>query len=158
MAKLSDIIEKFIKSMLADEEAIELQRNDMAQYFGCAPSQINYVLTTRFSLERGYVIESRKGSGGYIRIIRLNPDADDYMSCLLSGGLPADMSWHKAKNIIEGLLTNEVIEEETSHIMMAAVSDKALSGIQGKDTVRAGIIREMLLALIGKGGKENEMQ
>ena len=70
--RLSDTIESFIKTMLTQEEPeVELKRNELAEYFGCAPSQINYVLATRFTIDDGYVIESRRGGGGYIRIVRV---------------------------------------------------------------------------------------
>ena len=65
--RLSDSIERFIKTLLEQEETeIELKRNELAEYFGCAPSQINYVLATRFTPDHGYVIESQRGGGGYI--------------------------------------------------------------------------------------------
>ena len=66
MSAISDSIEKFILTLLGEDDAIELQRNELAHYFSCAPSQINYVLATRFNLGRGYAIESRRGGGGYI--------------------------------------------------------------------------------------------
>ena len=84
MARLSDMIEEFIKALLEESNGqLELQRNELADYFECAPSQINYVLATRFSLDRGYYIESRRGGGGYIRIIRLDMDNNDYIMYLL---------------------------------------------------------------------------
>ena len=70
--RLSDSIESFIKTLITQEEPeVELKRNELAEYFGCAPSQINYVLATRFSPDHGYIIESRRGGGGYIRIVRV---------------------------------------------------------------------------------------
>ena len=71
MAQLSDSIEQFIKELMCEEAHIELRRNELAQHFGCAPSQINYVLATRFSVDHGYIIESRRGGGGYVRIVRM---------------------------------------------------------------------------------------
>ena len=71
MAQLSDAIEKFIKDLMEEGAQVEVKRNELAQHFGCAPSQINYVLATRFTPDHGYVIESRRGGGGYIRIVRL---------------------------------------------------------------------------------------
>ncbi len=65
LAQLSDVIEQFIKDMLDEGAQIELKRNELAEHFGCAPSQINYVLATRFTLNHGYIIESRRGGGGY---------------------------------------------------------------------------------------------
>ena len=71
MAILSDSIEQFIKSLLEEyDEMIELQRNELANYFSCAPSQINYVLATRFSPEKGYYVESKRGGGGHIKLVR----------------------------------------------------------------------------------------
>lgn len=71
MAKMSDLIEMFIKELLEDNSSdmIEIQRNELASYFKCAPSQINYVLTTRFSMDKGYLIESQRGGGGSIKIV-----------------------------------------------------------------------------------------
>ena len=70
--RLSDTIEQFIKTMLVEEtQEIELKRNELAEYFNCAPSQINYVLSTRFTPDHGYIIESRRGGGGCIRIFRM---------------------------------------------------------------------------------------
>ena len=71
MAQLSDTIEQFIKDLMSGDVQVELRRNELAQHFGCAPSQINYVLATRFSVDHGYVIESRRGGGGYVRIVRM---------------------------------------------------------------------------------------
>ena len=82
--RLSDAIEKFIKAMLTqDEQEIELKRNELAQYFNCAPSQINYVLATRFTPDHGYIIESRRGGGGYIRIFRMEHDTSQQLIYLL---------------------------------------------------------------------------
>ena len=76
MAQLSDSIEQFIKELMCEEAHIELRRNELAQHFGCAPSQINYVLATRFSVDHGYIIESRRGGGGYVRIVRTHQRAE----------------------------------------------------------------------------------
>ena len=70
--KISDSIENFIREMFEENTSIELRRNELAQYFNCVPSQINYVISTRFTTERGYVVESRRGGGGHIKITRLN--------------------------------------------------------------------------------------
>ena len=78
--KLSNLIEEFIKEMMSEENgAIELKRNELASRFGCVPSQINYVISTRFSPERGYIVESRRGGGGYIKITRVAPKAGNMM-------------------------------------------------------------------------------
>ena len=77
--RLSDAIEQFIKTMLTQEAPeVELKRNELAEYFNCAPSQINYVLATRFTPDHGYIIESRRGGGGYIRIFRMAQDTSEH--------------------------------------------------------------------------------
>ena len=84
MAVLSDNIEQFIKSLLNEyDEMVELQRNELASYFSCAPSQINYVLATRFSPEKGYYIESKRGGGGYIKLTRVDANKQAYISAVL---------------------------------------------------------------------------
>ena len=69
--KISDNIENFIRELFGAENSIELRRNELASYFNCVPSQINYVIQTRFTTERGYIVESRRGGGGHIRITRV---------------------------------------------------------------------------------------
>ena len=79
MAQLSDSIEQFIKELMDEGSQIEVRRNELAQHFGCAPSQINYVLATRFSVDHGYIIESRRGGGGYVRIVRMRERVQEYL-------------------------------------------------------------------------------
>ena len=72
MANISDLIESFLIDLFGDESSIYISRNELAQYFNCAPSQINYVLSTRFTLDKGFAIESRRGGGGYVTLVRLS--------------------------------------------------------------------------------------
>lgn len=98
MAILSDSIEQFIKSLLEEyDEMIELQRNELANYFSCAPSQINYVLATRFSPEKGYYVESKRGGGGYIKLVRIDTDQHTYISSLLNRELAKVRSGKKGR-------------------------------------------------------------
>ena len=153
MAALSDNIEQFLKSLLDEyDEIIEIQRNELADYFSCAPSQINYVLATRFSPERGYLIESRRGGGGYIKLVKINPDKSEHILSLISDKLKSgSISRKDAEELICGLKETEIIEDRQAKIMMAAVSEKAIhipSSI--KDNVRASILKEMLLSILGE--------
>lgn len=153
MAVLSDNIEKFIKSMMDDYHGmIELQRNELADYFSCAPSQINYVLATRFSPEKGYIIESRRGGGGYIRVVRLKlDDWHDRLLALIREKLgKGSISQRDAETLISGLLDTEIIDKTQARMLRAAVSEKALQVPVTKDRLRASILKEMLLALLAE--------
>jgi len=150
LARLSDIIEEFIKSLLQESEGqLELQRNELADYFECAPSQINYVLATRFTLNHGYYIESRRGGGGYIRIVRLDLDRNDYLHYLLTEGIGNKISEQKAVQIIDRMAEREYIANKTAYLLKAAVSDKAI-GIPSnlKDNIRANILKSMITAIL----------
>ena len=80
---ISDIIEEFIMNSLDDGQFIELSRNDLAKFFSCVPSQINYVLNTRFTVNRGFVVESQRGGGGYIKVVRVQDNADNFFHEIL---------------------------------------------------------------------------
>ena len=149
MAKMSDLIEVFIKELLEENatEPVEIQRNELAGYFKCAPSQINYVLTTRFSMDKGYRIESQRGGGGSIKIIRMNLSSDDFYSALLQE-IGEGITVLKAGQMIDLLLERELISERESRLMKAAVSDRAIAGpVNIKNEVRAGILKNMILAV-----------
>ncbi len=149
MAKMSDLIEVFIKELLEESETepVEIQRNELAGYFKCAPSQINYVLTTRFSMDKGYRIESQRGGGGSIKIIKMNLSPDDFYSAMLQETGEA-ITMLKAGQMIDLMKERELITERESSLMKAAVSDRAISGpVNIKNEIRAGILKNMILAV-----------
>ncbi|AEE95651.1 CtsR family transcriptional regulator [Mahella australiensis] len=151
MVRLSDVIEAFIKDMLntSQDGVLELQRNELAARFRCAPSQINYVLSTRFTIERGYYIESRRGGGGCIRIMRMNVEKDDYILYLLFNAVGDSLSQACADNIIDQLSENGDINDRIAALMRSAVSDKAIEAPSAdRDKIRAGIMKSMLVALL----------
>src|SRR5690554_6664865 len=123
MANLSDIIEDFIKKMFDEmpEGILEIQRNEMANRFQCTPSQINYVLTTRFTLERGYFVESRRGGGGYIRIKKLKIREDEFSKDIFEA-IGESISGSEAKAIIERLWEEEIITEREMKILCAVIN------------------------------------
>ncbi|NLU35984.1 MAG: CtsR family transcriptional regulator [Clostridiales bacterium] len=156
MARLSDVIEEFIKSLLKESEGqLELQRNELADFFECAPSQINYVLATRFTLNHGYYIESRRGGGGYIRIVRLDVDRNDYLHYLLTEGIGNRISEQKAMQIIDRMKEQEYISEKAAYLLKAAISDKAI-GIPAnlKDNIRANILKSLITAIMAYDSKK----
>lgn len=152
MSVLSDTIENFIKSLMGEYEGrIELQRNELAQHFNCAPSQINYVLATRFTPDRGYIIESRRGGGGYIRVVRLNVDESDELLQLVTERIGDAISERDAMDVISRLVENDAVTEKEGALMGAAVSDKAL-GVPAviKDHLRASIMKQLILTLLSQ--------
>jgi transcriptional regulator of stress and heat shock response len=149
MSMLSDNIESFIKSLFEDMHQIDVRRNELAEYFRCAPSQINYVLATRFSADKGYYIESRRGGGGYIRIMRMDIDEGDYLLHLATKGIGIEISEIDARRIIECLLEKEIVEQREARLLGAAVSSRAIAApMPIKDHLRAGILKQMIYALM----------
>lgn len=147
--RLSDSIEQFIKTMLAqDEQEVELKRNELAEYFGCAPSQINYVLATRFTPDHGYIIESRRGGGGYIRIFRMQQDSREQILYMLNERIGDSIDALSASHLIAQLQEREFISPKEAALMNAAISSQALSlplSAEMKNALRAKILKSMLL-------------
>lgn len=146
--KLSNIIEEFIKEMLAEDREIELQRNELATRFNCVPSQINYVISTRFSPERGYSVESRRGGGGYIRITRTAPENENFILHIV-GAVGNNISAANSNAIIKELYAAGLITQKEAKIIMAALSDSSLI-IQRpeRDIVRAKMLKNILVNLV----------
>ena len=146
MAQLSDNIERFIKELMREDAHIELRRNELAQHFGCAPSQINYVLATRFSVDHGYIIESRRGGGGYVRILRMQSRGEpDFLEALLNR-VGNSVDEETASAIISNLSERKMITAGEAGLMRAAISRNALAlPISAKDVLRAAVFRNMLV-------------
>ena len=148
--KMSDTIENFIRELFEDEQSIELKRNELASYFNCVPSQINYVISTRFTTERGYIVESRRGGGGHIRITRVAMEKNDTIRHVINSiGPSIDVMTVEA--IINTLFVNEAINADQAKLIMAACSNNALSPIADgylKNRVRATIFKNMLIMFI----------
>lgn len=147
--RLSDSIEQFIKTMLTQEEPeVELKRNELAEYFGCAPSQINYVLATRFTPDHGYLIESRRGGGGYIRIFRMQQDTREQLLYLLNERIGDSIDLLSATHLIQQLYEREIVTQDEANLMNAAISQQALSlpiTPEMKNALRAKILHAMLM-------------
>jgi transcriptional regulator CtsR len=151
MPGMSNLIERFIKEMLEETEdgMIEIGRNELAEQFGCAPSQINYVLTTRFTPYKGYYIESRRGGGGYIKIIKVGIEEDEDMEELLVNTIGSSITKNKAYHIIEGLMEEKIITSREGDVMKASIEDVALARVtSGRNYLRADILKNMLLVLM----------
>ena len=152
--RLSDTIERFIKAMLEeDAQEIELKRNELAEYFGCAPSQINYVLSTRFTPEHGYIIESRRGGGGCIRIFRMQQSTADQLLYMMNERIGDAIDQLSANHLIQQLLERGLVTRSEAALMLSAISSQALSlpvTSNMKDAFRAKILKSMLLEVARK--------
>lgn len=148
--KLSNLIEEFIKEMMdAKDGAIELQRNELAVRFNCVPSQINYVISTRFSPERGYIVESRRGGGGYIKITRVScGDTESYIKKVLS--LVGDyISQTDASAIIQNLYELDILTQREGKIIVAALRDNAIPiNPPQRDFIRAKLLKNILVNIL----------
>ncbi len=151
MSRISDMIEKFINELIESSKgSIEIQRNELANYFSCAPSQINYVLTTRFTTDRGYSIQSKRGGGGCIKITRVIIDGDEFLEQILSAGIGSNISKAKAYEMLEILLVKELLDKRSRDIIKAAIDDSTLSmiPIEFRDFVRAQIMKAAIIAAL----------
>ncbi len=145
---LSDLIEKYIKDLLDqnEEDVVDIQRNVLAGELGCAPSQINYVLGTRFPPERGYIVESRRGGGGFIRIIRLPISTKDRVLQMLTvNALSEDAAMHR----VDWLEENGWLTSREAALMRAAMLRSVLKvGLPERDQLRAALFRAMLSTVL----------
>ena len=153
---MSNEIAKLILDMLSDDGETEIQRNEMAQHLGCVPSQINYVISSRFTPEQGYIVESRRGGGGYIKITRAKYDSK---SVLFKQSVELAMLMHVVNSIgdsideasckahIYNLNYQNILSPEISKLMLAATGERCLREVPAdlRDKVRASLFKQMLL-------------
>ena len=143
---VSDIIERFLLDTLGDELSVNFNRNELAAYFSVAPSQINYVLSTRFTPERGYITESRRGGGGSITLIRVSENVDDVLLRYIDETLSDGIEYGKACQILERLTVDGVYTKSEAQFIKAAISDKALiAPTVAKSRLRGAILKNVLL-------------
>lgn len=153
MAGLSNEIERMIHDLLkeAEDGILEIGRNDLAQRFGCAPSQINYVLTTRFTPYKGYTIESRRGGAGYIRIVKVSMDTKETLTDIIQNTIGDQITKDRALHIIKKLMRDRIATEKEGLLMVQAMEDASLSRVkEDRNAVRADILRNMLMVYFRK--------
>lgn len=147
MARLSDLIEAFIKELLEESgDMVQIQRNELANHFSCAPSQINYVLTTRFTTDRGYIIESRRGGGGCIIIKQIPYDEDELIN-ILQEKIGNSITYNGAAAIIDGLLESKFITKREAGLMKLATNDRTLNYTEEKNKLRADMLKAMVMII-----------
>lgn len=145
--RMSDIIEEFIKELFDEEDSIEIQRNELAEQFKCVPSQINYVIATRFKPSQGYYVESRRGGGGHITIKKVNNTKSDYIMHIINN-IGSEITSNEVDILISDFLTYDILEAKEAKLLKVATSDNVLQlDKDTKDKVRARIFKNMLLNL-----------
>ena len=147
----SDLIAKFILNAIdgsADGFA-ELQRGALAEMFSCVPSQINYVISTRFSPERGYMVESRRGGGGYIRITRVRQQPRDLVMHTVNA-VGEQLDVRTASAFVANIYEAGLVDQKTGRLILAAIGDQALRPVaaEERDKVRASIFKQMLVTML----------
>ena len=145
---ISDLIARFLQESLdeAEDGVLEIQRSDLAQRFNCVPSQINYVMSTRFSPERGYIVESRRGGNGYIRITRVQVDRQTLMMHVINSlGDAVDLP--SARAILSNLVQSGALDAAIGQALLTAIGDKSLASIprENRDQLRADILKNVLI-------------
>ncbi|EHK2412214.1 CtsR family transcriptional regulator [Listeria monocytogenes] len=149
MKNISDIIEAYLKQVLESSEAVEIKRSEIADKFECVPSQINYVINTRFTMERGYIVESKRGGGGYIRIIKVKMnDKLQLLEAIISMVHDKKVSQSFSEDVILRLLEEEVITKKEARLMVAALDREVLIlPLPDRDILRSRVLEAMLVAL-----------
>ncbi len=145
---VSDIIEEFIMSSLDTDDFIELSRNDLAKFFSCVPSQINYVLNTRFTINRGFLVESQRGGSGYIKVTRVQDNNDNFLNNALR--LTTEpLTFTEANHLLEQMESRALLTERESELLKATISSKALNNpINIDNKLRSSILNRVIIELI----------
>ncbi|KYP79716.1 CtsR family transcriptional regulator [Ferroacidibacillus organovorans] len=158
MKSTADQIEAYLFKRIEDSEngMIDLQRNELAQLFSCVPSQINYVIATRFTLERGYVIESKRGGGGYIRIRRVTDEAHSELDPIMRA-IGSQISQREAEGIVWRMESDGILTAREAKMMRAVLSrDVIHMPLPARDELRARLFVAMLVAVLTHDGEEME--
>lgn len=151
MIRISDTIEQFIKEMISDtkKNMVEIQRNELANHFCCAPSQINYVLTTRFTTEKGYYIESKRGGGGCIKIYKVEYVENKPLVDIILDKIGENITYDGGVKIIDALMEAEIVTCRESNILKSVINDRTLASItNNRNKVRAEILKSSFIAIM----------
>ena len=143
--RITDLIEEFIKDLFDGSDYIEIQRNELANHFHCVPSQINYVISTRFKPSQGYYVESKRGGGGNIKIRKVNTTKSDYIMHIINN-IGKTLTSNDVDILISDFLTYKIVSKSEAKLLKVATSDNVLKlDASIRDEVRARIFKNMLL-------------
>ena len=142
---MSDLIENYLKNVLHKNETVEIRRSEIADRFNCVPSQINYVINTRFTIQQGYVVESKRGGGGYIRIMKVNlVDEMDILNAL-SDLVPEELSAREGNHLLQNLYENELITKREAQMMSLMMEkDTFLSNVKNAAEIRSNMMKKLI--------------
>lgn len=158
MGNISDIIEGYLKQVieLQGQGHIEIKRSELADKFQCVPSQINYVINTRFTAERGYLVESKRGGGGYIRIVRVETHSSAALFDEMFVQIANDIAQSPAEHMIFRLIDEEIVSKREAKLMLATIDRTTLAlPLPIRDEIRARVLKAMLLTLKFERGDES---
>lgn len=151
MSSLARQIEDYIKALLEEESegVVELQRSVLSEYFHCVPSQINYVLSTRFTPVQGYMVESRRGSSGYVRIVSLQLEKDADIQDVLTSAVGDSLSQSSSEGLLAYLYQQEILSQREMTLLSGILKDRVLSGMDKnqRDHARASMMQQLLAML-----------
>ncbi|MBR3885783.1 MAG: CtsR family transcriptional regulator [Clostridia bacterium] len=152
MANISEQIEKFLIATLGENDSIDITRNSLAEYFSCVPSQINYVLETRFTVDRGYIVESKRGGGGFVKISKIKTnDSNDYLNGLFLESVGDELSEKRFSQILDKLVNDNIMSQAERVLIEASLSDDSLSmPFTIRDKVRAKAFKNVILKLMSR--------
>ena len=148
LRNMSDIIEDYLKSFLRNSEELEIRRSDVAERFDCVPSQINYVINTRFTQEHGYMVESKRGGGGYIRIFKIQVvDEIDQINQMIAL-IGKRISQRNGINMVKTLIESEIITEREGALMLSVIEKSVLHSVSEQEQqARALLLKTFLVQL-----------
>ena len=151
--RISDLISQTILEMLNESEQgqTDIKRNELANVLGCVPSQINYVLQSRFTPEQGFIVESRRGGGGYIRITKVQINGRNALMHIINT-IGDELNANTARILLHNLLLDELIDEKTAILISVATSDKCYSDVEPaqRNKLRASVFKNMLAACVNE--------
>ena len=149
---LSQKIARMLEEMLEESQGeLSIVRNELASRIGCVPSQINYVITSRFTPERGYLVESRRGGGGYIRIRKVRMARSEYLMHFYQA-IGDKIDPETAKYFVSEMVSQEILTPREGRLLLAVFSDGALQKIdrEGRDVVRASLLKNAILQILSE--------
>lgn len=154
MPSISDMIEKFILKIVenSEEGIIHIQRNDLSTKFDCVPSQINYVIKTRFTIERGFLVESKRGEGGYLKIVKIPVIQTNLYLDRISLGMNNYIGAEQTKNFLKGLVEVNILSEREQNIIWQLLKDESLSCDKGEKGFLRGRMLKNLIGYLAKEG------